>query len=131
MGRYFGKIKSRDEYRSGIMTLRIIQELAESHGVDAKDIIDDMKRSLREYAHRPLPEDRLIYWNDYGYMTMLEMMPVWVKTEEEAEEYFDEEMRMVCRPSIYDCTGDLFTISHKIFRRHGRFMVYHSMGMDI
>lgn len=93
--------------------------------------IADLKRSLRSYLNKPTNEERrCIYEDSYGYYVMLVRLPDFLKSMEDAEQYFDEFERMEYMPSMYDCTGQHFTTGHKIFKRRGRFYVYHSIAID-
>ena len=93
--------------------------------------LKDLKRSLRKYLHKPIREDRrCIYEDNYGYYVMLVQLPDFLKNLEDAEEYFDEFERLEYCPSPYDCTGQHFTVGHKIFKRRGRFYVYHTIAVD-
>ena len=93
--------------------------------------IKELKKNLRSYLHKPIREDRrCIYEDNYGYYIMLVRLPDFLKSVEDAEKYFDEFERMEYMPSMYDCTGQHFTTGHKIFKRRGRFYVYHSIAVD-
>lgn len=39
--------------------------------------------------------------------------------------------RYIYTPSQYDCTGQPFTLSHKLFKRGGRWMAYHHYAIDV
>ena len=93
--------------------------------------IKDLKRELRKYLHKPIREERrCIYEDDYGYYIMLIRLPEFVKCNEDAEEFFNEFERMDYMPSPYDCTGQHVTRGHKIFKRQGRFWLYHFIAID-
>ena len=93
--------------------------------------IAELKRKLRGYLSKPIKEERrCIYEDNYGYYVMLVRLPEFLKSAEDAEEYFDEFERLEYIPSPYDCTGQHFTVGHKIFKRRGRFYVYHSIAVD-
>lgn len=93
--------------------------------------IAELKRNLRAYLNKPVREERrCIYEDNYGYYIMLVRLPDFLKSVEDAEKYFDEFERMEYMPSMYDCTGQHFTTGHKIFKRRGRFYVYHSIAID-
>ncbi len=130
MQKYYERIKSKDEYKARIEMLNFAQEMAKKKNVILPDeFFIDMKHAIREYAKRPVSEDRVIL--DQGeYCIVLQMMPESLKTLDEAEWYFVEEMERRYRPSMYDCTGQIFTRWHKIIQRRGRFMVYHALAID-
>ena len=108
-----------------------IWEIFLRDGIGNTAFIPEIKAALRAYYHRPLPESRCIYWDDYGYAVTLGPLPVWISDAEEAEDYFESVMRMDYVPSQYDCTGQTFTRWHKIVLRRGRWWCYHGTAMDI
>ena len=102
----------------------------------AKEHIADLKRAIRTYNHR---QEKLLAEPEYlvkdygidGYVIRFPL-PAWVETEEDAEEYFREELELHYRPSMYDCTGQLFTSWHKIYRKpDGSWWCYHSIACDV
>lgn len=131
------RIFSNHEYRMKCETLYFIEKsIKELRPADYKlylnrnENIIDLKRTIREYAHRK--SDRKYFAeSDYGYYKLLIELPEYIKTYEDADEYFKEEEFMTCRPSQYDCIGQHFTLRYKIFKRNGRFMAYHECGMDV
>lgn len=90
----------------------------------------EIKRRIREYTNRT--SDRTIV-RDYGidgFVSLIEL-PEYLKSEEDATEYFEETEYIPSRCSLYDCTGRAFTQWYKIIKRRGRFLAYHSVGIDI
>lgn len=90
----------------------------------------DTKRRIREYTNRK--SDRTIV-RDYGidgFVSLIEL-PEYLKSEEDATEYFEENERIPSRYSLYDCSGAAFTQWYKIIKRRGRYFAYHSVGIDI
>lgn len=97
-----------------------------------EDYLADEKRALRKILKgRDIKDRRIVknYGMD-GFVLLIEL-PEWVKTYEDAEYWFEENERRVCRPSMYDCTGDSFTSWYKLFQRNGRWMCYHSVAFDL
>lgn len=92
--------------------------------------IRETKKAIREYNARPIDENRVIK-ADYDSMVALIRMPDFIESEEAAVDYFDEAIRREAQPSMYDCTGQIFTVWWKIFKRHGRYWVYHATAMDV
>ena len=90
-----------------------------------------LKREIREYNHKPVDEARVIRDNGFDNCIVLVPLPERIKTKEGAHDYFMDTEYRECRPSMYDCTGQIFTNWFKIIFRHGRFWAYHSMGMDV
>ena len=125
-------IRDNRDYKIWWEVLHEIQKLGEEFGLSdrKKDDIREIKVALREYnRNRPA---RKIGWGEYDYWTELYSLPVsddW--TLEEVTEWFEEWEVCHCYPSQYDCTGQIFTTSYKIFKRRGKWMCYHSYGMDV
>lgn len=90
------------------------------------------KRALRALLKSRDIKDRRIV-KDYGIDGFIVriVLPEWVETREEAEYWFEENERRECRPSMYDCTGDMFTSWYSLFFINGRWVAYHSVGVDI
>ena len=90
-----------------------------------------LKREIREYNRKPVDEARIIRDDGFDSCIVLIPLPERIKTKEGARDYFMDTEYRECRPSMYDCTGQIFTKWFKIISRHGRFWAYHSMGMDV
>lgn len=94
-------------------------------------IIKKLKRDIRDYFKRMNCEtSRIIKWDSESAI-ILEEIPEIINTKEAAEDWF-----MFCRyreatPSPYDCTGQLFTAWYKIFKRNGKYIVYHCICRDV
>lgn len=97
-----------------------------------KDLLDAYKRGIRDYFKRKDAElERRTIYADYdGYIELLQL-PEEVKTLEIAKTWFDVNERRVCRPSMYDCTGQRFTGGTKFVKRNGRWWVYHTVYLDV
>lgn len=97
-----------------------------------KDLLDAYKRGIRDYFKRKDAElERRIIHADYdGYIELLQL-PEEVKTLEIAKTWFNVNERRVCRPSMYDCTGQIFTGSTTFVERNGRWWVYHTVYLDV
>ena len=95
--------------------------------------ISELKREIRAFQNRaPRPEERRVYLgSDYDGCSYIEPLPESVKTEEQAEAYFEHFIERHCIPSQYDCTGQTFTVGHRVFRRQGCWWVYHIVGLDV
>lgn len=123
-------ISNAKKYREAWIMRRFIEQtIAElGNGEKARAYLDDLKRSIREYRDRPT----LNIIKEYGIDGFIELdaLPEQIETELDAEEYFEENMRLVCTPSQYDCTGQLFTSWHKLVKRRGRWYVYHAIACD-
>lgn len=119
-------IQNTKELRDAYIFLGFEKELGEPYGSIAKKI----RAAIREWNNRPEPMEKVVQQDDYGYITTLIEFPEFVETAEDAEEYFDYKYRRTYVPTYYDCTGQIFTTSHKCFKRRGKWMCRHSMAID-
>ena len=90
-----------------------------------------LKEQIRAYTHRPARKEILV--RDYGcdgYVVRFPL-PAWIETEEQANDYFESRYYMECRPSMYDCTGQLFTSWYTCKFWQGRWWAWHSVARDI
>lgn len=98
-----------------------------------KSFLADLKRDIRLYYkrhNRPSPET--LVWAKDESMTVRFKLPDWIETREQAEDYFEDCIRMECRPSMYDCTGQIFTTGYHIAQwRGGEWWCWHSIAMDV
>ena len=109
----------------------ILLDVMERNNAKYDDRIIALKRNIRAYNNKPIePKPICIYEDCYGYYTMLCPFPDFIDNVEDAEEYFEECMRLEYVPSMYDCTGQHFTTGHKIFWRRGKLYVYHNIAVD-
>jgi hypothetical protein len=95
--------------------------------VKASNYVIELKRSIRAYQHDTEANKRTLVKDEGmdGYIELFEMPDV-----SDAEGWFNDVERLEYVPSQYDCTGQAFTIWHKIFRRNGKLMCYHRVGYD-
>ena len=124
-------IRNNDDLRLAYEILGIYAEWDREADFKAKwsDRIIFLKREIRAFTNaenkRPV-----VAFSDEDSVTYLQILPESIQTTEEADAFFYDYMeRVICSP--YDCTGKLFTVRHKVFQRHGRFYVYHTMGVDV
>lgn len=114
--------------------LLTMKELKEEYNLDCdltkNKVAIQVKRSIRDYFKRQ-KTDHWIIKGDYDGALLLIEFPEDIKTESDAEEYFLHNEYLSCRPSQYDCTGDKFTAWYKLFKRRGKWMCYHSIGIDV
>lgn len=96
-----------------------------------KDLVKEVKRSIRAYTNRPVSPNR-IFGEDIDGLISVFPLPESISSREDAIEFFEENELIVYRPTYYDCTGQLFTSWYKIFQKpDGRFWAYHSIGRDV
>lgn len=120
-------------YRDVSVWLTLLR-YAESQGkpMDNEKYIE-IKRAIRRFYKKVCDrasrdEYKFGHFDSYTHRYPL---PEWIKTKDEAVEYMEENEVMECRPSMYDCTGQLFTSGYKVFERNGRWNVYHHISMDV
>ena len=95
----------------------------------AKFVVDCLKRNVRDFTHRVSPYIASYVGDDYIFS--LEKVPYICRTLEEAEEWFEEERKLLYYPTPYDCSGQIYTVLHKIFERNGELLCYHLTHMDV
>ena len=92
-----------------------------------------LKREIRAYTNRPASDSCII--KEYGIDGYVELYrfpdSLDDANKDEAKSYFNSTRREYCTPSAYDCTGQRFTNWCKLFRRHGHWFAYHSIGFDV
>ena len=94
------------------------------------DKLAEIKREIRNYSHRIVTE-RLVKDDGIdGYVLLIEL-PVFLKSQTDAEEYFGNHYFLTALPSMYDCTGQAFTSGYKVFERSNNFYAYHSVSFDV
>lgn len=114
--------------------LIIFEELNREHPCKfAEDKIYWYKKEIRnqysvwaqEWKHTHLVK------NDYDYMVEKTVYPYEGETLEEMEEFFEEYFRIPYYDRGYDCTGQLFTSWHSIFKINGNWIIYHAISRDV
>ena len=129
-------IRSLHDLRNAYARVRFAEahmaELGLTVTPEIKAIIAEDKKAIRSFnrRHAPDPTHRCIASDCDSSISLVEL-PESIETAEEADEYFREYEYLHYRPSMYDCTGQRFTEWYKIFKRRGRYMAYHAVGMDI
>lgn len=132
--KYFALIRNSKELWHGTEWMDVLVAEAEAANKKinhAETRIHALKLDIRKYNNRPEPEEILV--KDYGIdgYVIRKPLPDCLTTVKDAEEWFKENEYMTCRPSMYDCTGDLFTSWYKIYEKDGRLWCYHSIGVDV
>lgn len=91
-----------------------------------RDYCNNIKREIRAYnAMLDDSHDVIIHEDADSVVELCEVPDGW-----DPEEYFNRCLRRTYIPRDYDCTGQLFTVKHKIFVRRGKTMIYHIMDVD-
>lgn len=107
-----------------------ILETYEEYGKNRKKLVD-IKRAIREYNHKEKLFERIVEDRGMDGYVMLMELPAFLKSKEDAEEYFEYHHAICSTPSIFDCTGRAFTSWYKVFLRRNRFFAYHSVAYDV
>lgn len=101
------------------------------------DIVEEpkvikLKREIRRFTNLPVNRDRIISDNGIDGYTELVWLPDDLDSKsEEVLKRGQEISRAQLAPCAYDCTGAAFTIHHKLARRQGKWIVYHTVGLDL
>ena len=125
-------IQNKTELRYAYDRLLMLQEMKREGGSErlaAKILI--VKKEIRSYLNRPEKKETLV--KDYGidgFILKIDL-PDWIKSEDDAVEYFKENEEIRISPSPFDCTGRLFTSWYKVFNTNGTWKAYHSIGADV
>lgn len=97
---------------------------------ERKERHDEIKRALRKFYHKS--SDGAVNFGEWDSFISKYPLPGWIKTKEEAIEFFEEYEWMRCTPSQYDCTGQMFTYGYCVFQKSdGRWWVYHRIALDV
>jgi hypothetical protein len=130
-------ISNNRDLRIAYETLQFMKEKLADHTIPeesrehANERMIERKRQIREYLRKP-ESDRILVKSDWDFCIFRFPLPEFIQSVEDGEEYFREYEYMHCRPSMYDCTGQLFTSWFKVYKAaDGRFWAYHSIHMDV
>ena len=101
------------------------------------DSVYEIKKEIRDYYKKREEERKEWLIKDDGidggivlFELPSEINSVKIDSFELAKEYFEAYEYRRCRPSMYDCTGQSFTIWYKIIKRNNKFYAYHQIGFD-
>lgn len=120
------KIRGRDDLHFAYSLLGLLKKQG------ARDEqMNEIKKEIRRYYKGDVKDRRIIHEDGIDGYTVLIRCPENVSDDESAEEWFDYEERRECRPSMYDCTGQPFTIWHRFVERRGGWYCYHRVGFDV
>lgn len=125
-------IKTERELRINYEHLKMYEALYQERPTEhIADAVKDIKKAIRKYRDRS--ETAVVVVKDFGIdgTILLQELPEWVNDEKTAEEMFMKLYYIPCPNGPYDCTGRLFTGWYKIFKRRGRWMVYHRICVDV
>lgn len=101
------------------------------------DFVNEIKKEIRDYYKEREKDRKEWLIKDDGidggivlFELPSEINSIKIDSFELAEEYFKAYEYRKCRPSMYDCTGQVFTSWYKIIKRNNKFYAYHSIGFD-
>ena len=131
-------IINREDARSWVSFIRYAEEQRKNGVIydeddKAKTIETDIKKALRAYYKKEQNADPFKLVADYsidGYIQRI-TMPDTIQNAEDAERYYLNNYYKECKPSQYDCTGQLFTAWYKVGTLNGRPTVWERVCADI
>jgi len=93
-----------------------------------------IKKDIRDYNRRAdsrksAERSRRLMLVNYGIDGYTELLTVPAGVD--PAEFFENDVRIIPRPSAYDCTGQLFTAWHKVTNWNGAPVIIHHVGVDI
>lgn len=101
------------------------------------DSVYKIKKEIRDYYKKREKDRKEWLIKDdwiYGSIVLVELPneinSVKIDSFELAEEYFKAYEYRKCRPSMYDCTGQVFTSWYKLIKRNNKFYAYHCISFD-
>lgn len=95
------------------------------------EIIEEYKIEIRAYFKRTEHKTAKLVQFDSDNEIWLEELPETIKTIEEAKVWFSKHRYREKLPYYYNCSGQLFTAWHKIFKRNGKYFAYHCICRDV
>lgn len=108
----------------------ILNILADREGDGVEEHRNRIKRAVRAYHRIPADQTQIVS-SDCESLLVVFPLPAELESREAAEAYFLDHHYREIVPSMYDCTGQIFTTWYKIFKRRGQFWVYHATAMDV
>ena len=124
------RIRDRKDLELAYSYLKLYEEIENENPEADKKAVIEIKREIRRYLRLETGHKIVKDFSPDGYIELVEL-PEQLETQEDAEQYFNENLWIHYYPTYYDCTGQLFTGWVKVFRRRGRYMAYHAICKDI
>lgn len=130
-------IRNKNDCKTAYVMLRFLQ----AHPQYAEnEHTKELKRTVRKYVNRNDNELDLGYWKVYyrfvassndgeDYWELIGC-PDWVESIEDAEEFFEEHIKIPIVYTYYSPTGWKFTSDHHCFKRNGKYYLYHRVSID-
>ena len=123
-----------------LLLLNRIKNENESNILDMdsyNDSVYKIKKEIRDYYKEREKDRKEWLIKDDGidggivlFELPSEINSIKIDSFELAEEYFKAYEYRKCRPSMYDCTGQVFTSWYKIVKRNNKFYAYHCISFD-
>ena len=136
-------IQNSEDLRIRYKLLLLLNRIKNENESDILDIdsyndsVKEIKKEIRDYyKEREKDRKEWLIKDDwiYGSIVLVELPSeinsVKIDSFELAEEYFKTYEYRKCRPSMYDCTGQVFTSWYKIIKRNNKFYAYHCISFD-
>ena len=125
----------RMKYESLLLANKLKNEVSSIDIDRYNDFINEIKKEIRDYYKRDERKEWLIRDDGIDGGIVLFELPseinsIKIDSFELAEEYFKAYEYRKCRPSMYDCTGQVFTSWYKIIKRNNKFYAYHCISFD-
>ena len=94
--------------------------------------IAELKRNIRAYVHKDRSAGhKVVAENGIDSYTVLVTIPETCESMDDADKWFHDYEYIHMKYEAYDCTGRPFTSWYKIFQRHGQYMAYHHICLDV
>ncbi len=121
----------RDAYSLLIFMQSDVPASAEKKAA-VKNMAATIKREIRAYNNRPVPDVRIISADYNGRLELVQLPDELDKAlKADAADWFRDNCYLEAYNSPYDCTGQEFTNRYKLFRRRGHWFAYHSISRDV
>lgn len=122
------QLKTRSEWEFAYWTLQHAREFDE---VFIKSLKQKMRRQLREESEQYAQEHIVFTDGIDGYTKLVYLGEDEGADVEDVRRWCEANLWIHARPSLYDCTGQAFTISIVPVKRHGKWYAYHTIRFDI
>ena len=134
-------IQNKNDLRFKYKTLLWLKKIKDKYySLDMEsynDSVKEIKKEIRDYYKEREKDRKEWIIKDDGidggivlFELPSEINSIKIDSFELAEEYFKAYEYRRCRPSMYDCTGQVFTSWYKIIKRNNKFYAYHCISFD-
>ena len=128
-------IRTRDGLRAAYENLSLWKYLRSMAPPDKLELVDEKilryKRRIRKYhKHSDNEPEHHFLSHDYDYGVEVVILPADL-TREQVDKYYDLNMHRERMNSMYDCTGQIFTVWHRVVRTGAGWKIYHGLAMDV